>query len=108
MNIPCKSSGDSRWTQRSQMSGRDYLLTFDWNQRLGQWFLRLCDQDDRIIRAVGLNTDWPLLRGCVDPRRPPGTLLLLDTSSRAQDCSFVGLGDRWALIYLSPEELAAL
>lgn len=105
MNIPCKPNGQSRWQQRTQMSGRDYLLTFEWNQRLGQWWLLLSDQDDKPIRAFMLNTNWPLLKGCVDSRRPPGNLILLDTGGKHEGCTFSGLGDRWQLVYLPPEEL---
>jgi hypothetical protein len=87
------------------MSGRDYLLTFDWNQRLGQWSLLLSDQDDAPIRSAALVANWPFLYGCVDPRRPPGGLILLDTANKNEECTFSGLGDRWQLVYLPPEEM---
>jgi hypothetical protein len=105
--VPCKPSGQSHWTQRTALGGRDYVLTFDWSQRDGHWSLSVADQDEEpIASGLSLVTDWPLLRGVIDARRPPGELLVVDTLDERQDPGFADLGDRFLLVYAEPEDLA--
>lgn len=109
MEVPCTPDGASHWTQRSTLDGRDYLLTFDWNQRDGSWSLAVADQDGATI-ATGrrLSTGFPLLREVRDARRPPGELVVVDTlasdTREPEDPSFASLGARHALVYLAAGE----
>jgi hypothetical protein len=105
VTIPCVPSGVSNWVQRTALGGRDYQLTFLWAQRSGSWTLLLADQDAVLITVLKLVPSWRLLQRCVDPRRPPGELMLIDTQGAGQDPGFSGLGDRWQLVYLDPSEL---
>jgi hypothetical protein len=105
LTIPILNSGQSHWTQRTAMGGRDYQLTLDWAQRSGAWHLALADQDGVAIATLRLVTNWKLLQRCVDLRRPPGELILLDAQGLGEEPTFSGLGDRWALGYLEPSEL---
>jgi hypothetical protein len=107
--IPCQPIGVARWTQRTQLDGRDYQLTFQWNQRTGHWSLDLADQDGVAIRSgMVLVTGWPLLRGCVDARRPPGTLVIADSQrSNDLDPGFADLGGRFQLLYFTAAEIAS-
>jgi hypothetical protein len=107
LEVPCIAAEQSRWTQRTTLEGRDYLLTFEWLQRGGHWLLSIADQDGvPIASGLWLLTNWPLLRGVRDPRRPPGELMVQDTLSRAEDPGFTDLGERFALAYYTADELA--
>lgn len=106
--VPTTADGQSHWTQRTQLDGRDYLLTFDWQQRTGLWRCALADADGALIATLVLVTDYPLIDRCVDERRPPGELFLRDSRGTTQDCGFSGLGTRFVLAYLTTEELAEL
>jgi hypothetical protein len=106
LEIPCTPNGQARWTQRTQLSGRDYQLTFDWNQRLGQWSLSIADQDGVPIRTgVRLVSGWPLLRGVIDSRSPPGVLAIDDMQNTGLDPGFSDLGTGFKLVYFDPSEL---
>jgi hypothetical protein len=109
VTIPCEALGTARWTQRTSIAGRDYELTFDWNERAGRWSLSIADQDgDPLATGVVLVTSYPLLRGVIDPRRPPGDLAVVDTTG-ANDLEpgFTDLGARFVLAYFDPGEIAA-
>src|SRR5207237_530854 len=101
------SAGVARWTQRTALGGRDYLLTFHWSQRGGAWLLTVADQDGvDIVTGQPVVVDWPLLgRRVVDARRPPGELVAVDTTGAARAPGFADLGDRVQLVYFEPAEL---
>jgi hypothetical protein len=109
LEIPCTPKGESHWTQRTTLAGRDYVLTFDWSQRAGLWFLTLADQDGSAIRrGIPVVANYPLLWGVIDSRRPPGELIARDLTSGAPlDPAFADLGTRFVLLYVPPEDLAA-
>jgi hypothetical protein len=108
--IPCAPTGQSNWQQRTTLGGRDYVLRFDWHQRTGGWYLGLYDQDDAPI-AVGLRlvVHYPLLRGVVDPRRPPGQIVVADLQGLGDvDPGFADLGTRFLLLHLEPLDIQEL
>jgi hypothetical protein len=101
------------YRQRTTLDGRDYVLTFTWNERNGRWYMDVNDQDDSpIATGVKLVTGWPLLRLYRDERLPPGSLLLLDMEaqegSNPLDPALCNLGERFKLTYTPAEELAGL
>lgn len=106
--IPCVPDGQSSWRQRTSLDGRDYILRFEWFQRDGAWRFSIADQNDSPI-AVGIKivTDWPLLFGVVDARRPAGQLMIIDERGEGLDPSFSELGSRFTLVYFTAAELAA-
>lgn len=88
------------YTERVTLDGQEYLLRFDWNGREGRWYLDIGDVSENwIVRGVKLIADWPLLRRCVDPRRPPGTLMAVDFSGAGEPPSLSDLGRSVKLIY---------
>ncbi|MBK6532609.1 MAG: hypothetical protein IPN17_28235 [Deltaproteobacteria bacterium] len=105
--VPCTPDGASRWTQTSALDGVNFVLTFDWNQRMGRWALSLADSRGVAIRSgMILNVDVPLLRGVVDTRRPRGELVVMDASGVGDlDPGFSDLGSRFLLLYLDAAEL---
>lgn len=102
--IPATPGSDSSWTERVTLDGTDYLLTFDWQARAGTWRLEIADQDEGLITVCKLVSEFPLLRRVVDPRRPPGELVVIDTLSQGADPTFTSLGDRHLVVYASPGE----
>jgi hypothetical protein len=107
--VPCPPAGFARWTQRTSLAGRDYVLEFDWIERAGKWALSIADHDDVSIRAgMVLATNFPLLRGVIDSRRPPGELVIVDTTGANDvDVGFVGLDGRFLLVYFDRSEVVA-
>jgi len=106
--IPCVPDGQALWTQRTALDGRDYLLSFQWQQRDGHWLVTVADQDgSEIMSGRAITTGYPVLRGCTDPRRPPGMLVALDTQGQGADADFVTLGTRVVLAYFDAAEMAA-
>lgn len=108
--IPCAPNAAARWTQRTSLGGRDYLLTFDWNERAGRWSLSLADQDGvAIASGVVLVAALPLLRRVIDARRPPGDIVVVDaTGAFDAEPGYDDLGARFGLLYFEPGELAGV
>lgn len=104
--IPCAPDGQSNWRQRTAIDGRDYILSFTWVQRDGHWYMDLADQDGVAISSgIKLVPTWPLLRGITDARRPPGQMILEDTTGGLAEPAFGELGTKYQLVYLAPDEL---
>jgi hypothetical protein len=102
--IPCTPSGQAHWTQRTTLSGRDYVLTFDWSQRDGHWWLTIADQDGVSILTRKLVDRVNLFARVLDTRVPGGQLFAYDTQATGPglDPDFAGLGSRFELIYVEP------
>lgn len=108
--VPCAPGGLARWTQITDLGGRDYLLTFRWNVRTGRWALDLATEGgDILVAGVVLASGFDVLRGVHDTRRPPGRLVLVDLqrASGVVDPTFSSLGTRHVLAYVDGEDLAA-
>lgn len=107
--VPCTPSGVARWTQRTALDGRDYLLTFDWNQRDGRWRLDVADAAGvPLATGVSLVTRGYPLAGVVDALRPAGDLVVVDaTGANDLDPGFADLGARFQLVYFTAAELRA-
>ena len=106
--VPCVPGGQSSWVQRTTLAGVDYLLSFQWSQRAGRWYLSLADADGNPIATSRLvTTSWRLLRGVTDPRRPPGDLVCIDTFGQGWDPGFSDLGARFTLVYADPADLGS-
>lgn len=107
IEIPTSFGNESHVEQRTTLSGRDYVLRFDWNQRDGYWMLSLLEPNgEPIITGVKLVADWPLLQGRLEALRPPGELLVVDSIEPHADPGFADLGERHALIYIEPGDTA--
>jgi len=107
VEIPTSPRGAARWTQTTALDGTDYVLSFDWNGRVGLWMLHLRDANGRSIRTgMMLTAGGQLLRGLVDTRRPPGELAVVDRTGRGDtDPGLDDLGARFALVYIDAAEL---
>lgn len=105
--VPCTPNNVSMWRQRTTLDGRDYTLSFRWNQRDGHWYLDLATSVGVAIRSgMMLATSMPLLAGLTTTARPPGELAILDTTGAVDvDPGFSDLGTRFRLVYFTATEL---
>lgn len=104
--IPTEFAGEAHVEQRTALSGRDYVLRFDWNQRDGHWFLGLYQPSgEAIITGLKLVVNRPLLGARTEALRPPGELGVIDTRGLNEDPGFADLGTRHGLVYGEPGEL---
>lgn len=75
--VPTTVSVDS-YKQRTALDGVEYEIWVQWNERVGVWFFSLYYTDGTpIIEGKALVLYQDLLLTVVDPRRPPGSLVLL-------------------------------
>ncbi len=103
------------YSQRSTLGGKDYQLHFQYNQRMGRWFLDVHDQDDvPIVQGIRLVTGFPLARGVTDPNRPLGVIIVEDRqgtgledvdveAQASRDAGLLELGERFALVFIDEE-----
>ena len=86
-----------------------YTLSFHWNSRDDGWYMTVLDESGQVIilGAVRLVADWPLYRNVVT-RKPPGLLMVRDTSGAGSDPGLSDLGGRCVLVYLTDAEAAEL
>lgn len=94
------------FTQVTTLSGRDYVFTFHWNAREAAWYFDLADQDEvLIVSSRKVTVGFPLITRCVDPRRPEGMLMAIDSAGKNQDPSLDDFGTRVQLIYFETSDL---
>ncbi len=100
-------STDSVFSQVTSLGGQDFIMTFEWNARESAWYLDVADQDDvPIFTAVKVVVNWPLASRCVDPRRPRGVLIAIDSTGAGLDPLQDDLGKRVELFFI--DDLADL
>ena len=100
------------FTQRTKLDGRDYILSFKYSDRENRWYVDISDQDGELIVASVKLTLGTLLLGCVvDPRRPPGELMVIHYptyepgGSPPEDPGFEDFGRDTLLTYFDAAEL---
>lgn len=85
----------------TDLEGRSFTFAFRWNARAGLWFVSIYDAIGAPVvegRAVVLGSD---LRGLgVDPRRPPGSVLAVETDGEIRDPGRRDLGGRVLIVYV--------
>lgn len=92
------------------MDGKDYILRFQFNQRIGRWSMDMYDQDeDPIAHGLPLLTRVQIGRGVTDERFPPGILMVIDdaaeTNQDSRDPGLYELGSRFRLAYFEESEI---
>jgi len=110
--VPTDANGIATYFQNTTFEGTQYILEFDYNQRCASWYLSIADSDNvDIYNGIKLVTGFPLLRKCVDPRRPPGEMFIFSSTA---DQSPPGLLDlipgngRCALYYVTSDWIALI
>lgn len=100
------------YVQTCSFEGSKYILALQYNQRCAAWYLSIADADNvDIANGIKLITGFPLLAKCKDPRRPPGDLFVLsstsDLSPPSQPDLLPGSG-RCSLVYVSSDWIKQL
>ncbi len=94
------------FTQTTALDGVDFRFEFRFNEREQRFYMDLRDvDDDPILVGVKLVADWDALRYLVDPRRPQGTIMIVDSQGEGRAARLGDLGRRIKLIYLTAEDL---
>lgn len=98
----------SSFTQVTALEGRDYDLTFRWNQREDRWYLDISSNGQALLKGLKLIADWPLFRAQTSELLPPGELIAFDQTGKGRDPGLRDLGSRVELFYFDSEEMARL
>lgn len=98
------SQDEASYVRRFALDGREYVFTFQWNQREEKWYIYLADQDEVAIGSAKVVVDLPLFARIVDERIFPGVLYCVDTEGGARDPGLEDFGTRVNLYYLEDEE----
>ena len=100
LTLPLRTDGYPHYDFDVELDGRIYNLEMKWNERDSTWFMTMSDSEESpIVSGVRLVVDWDLLRTCVDARRPPGTLMAVDSTGEGYP-SLADLGSRVQLVYV--------
>lgn len=101
--IPVDCSQEE-FRQVSSLDGVPYVFEFTWSRRSESWYLDLYLQTDTdpepISTGLKLTIGWPLLIGNVSDIRPPGQLLVVDSTGEG-DPGRLDLGTRCKLYYIN-------
>src|SRR5262245_60003859 len=98
------------YSQRTRLDGRDFLLSFAWNQREERWYLSIEDDvGDLLLAGLKLISNWPLLHAYQsDPRLPPGELVAFDLTEGGDETppgfDDFAIGKRVELTYFAVTE----
>jgi hypothetical protein len=92
------------YTLRVDLSTKDskaeYLLGLTYNERDGAWYLDVSDQLAVSIWHGKVVLGYPLMRNCVDVRRPLGDFIAVDTTNAGlEPTALEDMGDRVLLTY---------
>ena len=88
------------YTERVELDGVLFELTFMWNTRELAWFLSVADADSvALASGVKIVVDYPLFRSVSNADMPAGTMLAVDTSGAGLDPGLTDLGGRVLLMY---------
>lgn len=78
--IPLPTTPKPFFSLSIALEGTFYVLSFEWNMRSG-WYLGVSQTDGTIIYAPRrMMPSWDILAGCTTPGRPPGRLILVDST----------------------------
>jgi hypothetical protein len=105
------SKGLPYYTQRTELDGVEYILRFLFNQRIGRWTVDFYTaQEEPIAHGLPLRSNFPVGRGIVDSRFPPGLLTVIDqvapSDQESRDPGLYELGERFLFVYFEESELA--
>jgi len=97
--IPTRTDLDN-YEMSVELDGATYQFIFAWNYRDQAWYFSIADSDGvPIASGVRIVVDWILLKHISDSRKPPGTLVAIDTAGTGVDPGLTELGDRVQLMY---------
>jgi hypothetical protein len=88
------------------LDGSEYQLFLKYNERDDAWYMDISDTKGNAIRSgMRLVCNFPFMRTCMVPERPPGELMALDTLNPPEDPGLEDLDKRVVLVYEEQESL---
>lgn len=94
------------FTAFTELERVTYGFHYRWSEREGAWYLDLLDAAGAVILAGRkLVPGLPLLGRFVDPRLPPGDLVVFDTTGSDTPPAFGDLGRRVLVQYVESTDL---
>lgn len=69
---------EPRYSMTVTLSGKPFLLEFDYCQRADRWFLTVSDSLGIIQSRMKVRPNHPIMRKTVSNRKPAGVLMFLD------------------------------
>lgn len=103
--LPTLPQGAAHVAQITNLGGVPYRLAFDFNQRLGRWFVSVARVDGTpILSSKAATVGVDLLRQVPEI---PGALVVLDAAAASADPGFVGFGPGGAFALLFIPEVGS-
>jgi hypothetical protein len=103
---------DPNWQQSTTFEGTKYQLSCQFNQRCISWYLSIADADGvDIYNGIKLSVGPLLLAKCKDPRRPPGDLIVISSTTCTTPPGILDLlpgSGRCSLLYITSDWLAII
>lgn len=101
--IPITDAGvDGAFYFTSPLDGRNYQLSFQYNDREGFWYFDILDEEGTPIRSgLKVVSNFTIARLCQSIDRPPGDLMFLDTRPVPSDAALAELGEEVVFAYES-------
>lgn len=94
------------YSQRTILDGREYQLSFHWNQRASAWYLSIADENGvAIASGIRLVVDWPVTRWLVAENAPAGVISVFDLTRSQIEATISDLGTRVAVLYTPAAEV---
>lgn len=99
--LECPTRNDlPAYSYTIQLDGVTYTLSFNFNPRMGVWFISLGDGfGNPICASVPVTVMWPLFDRFVAVAIPPGRIFAYDTTNSNTDPGEFDLGDRVRILY---------
>ena len=103
-------SSDPFYDQRAVLDGREFLLKFQYNERIDRWDLSISSETDIILRSsIRLVLDFPLIRKRTRDDLPAGQLEVQAKSLGLGAVTLQAVQNRQvALIYIPISEVEGI
>lgn len=103
--LPCQSTLP-HFTFQCDLDGVTYGFEFEWNERVGAWFMSIYDVNGTpLLSSLRVVVGFPLAaRSRYMTAMPPGAFVATDTSGQNQDPGLSDLGNRVQILYFSTVE----
>ena len=108
VTLPTRTDGYPAYDFAVELDGALFSFAMRWNDRDAAWYMSIADSlGVLIVSGVRVVPGWDLLRRSVDPRRPQGAIVAVDTTGGGMP-GLTDLGARVLLVYDSDEFEAVL
>lgn len=101
--------GFTSFKEEIDIDSNTYFFTFDWNSREEAWSMKIADANEStILSDIKIVSNYELISIYTDERLPKGNLFCIDLIGNGDRVTQLEFGDRYKLLYLTPEEVEAV